>query len=151
YFVGRDPQNLGAHLFSYDPTVGPSSWTDYGVVFPENHTEPAQLYLDLTHIYVSMQERTESHYNHLMVHPIGAGSWTEKIFSDGPATDLAFNVDENDVVWYANRSTDGGVTAKNYWLQNGTAVLVTGTQPTTGPQWRLDLNKYNRISLGGSS
>ena len=125
YFIPMDADGQGSHVFSYDPAIGASSWTDYGVFYgPSNGISPG-LYVDSQYIYVAWQQNIAPNNYHLMIHSIGSGSWSEHDFGDGlSATGLRFFIERNTGKWYLNRTTSSGTT--NYWPENGGANFISG-------------------------
>lgn len=148
YFTAMDADGLGGHLFSYDPAIGSGSWTDYGVIYgPSNGTSPG-LVIDDQYIYVAWQQNTSPNYWHLMVHPIGSGSWEEKTFSGGlPSVSIVPSMEKTTKRLFASRKAEGSSPTENYWLENGGATLITGTAPQTGYAAELDVNMKNHVSM----
>jgi hypothetical protein len=140
----------GGHLYAYDPAVGVSSWTDYGVIFgPCNGIMPG-LAIDGQYIYVAWQQYGAPNYWHLMVHPIGSGSWSEVDFGDGQypiGYDFFFSIENATNKFFAARSVDGRATWKYYYLENGGVRLIGSDRPSEGGQSVMDLNMKNHISM----
>jgi hypothetical protein len=153
YFTAIDSDNRGGHLYSYDPAVGAESWTDYGVIYgPSNGISPG-LYVDKSHIYVSWQDNTSKNYWHLMVHPIGAGSWSEVDFPGGNvATRASFAINNVNKKVFLSRSVGQGASRRTYWLKGGQAVAATAAAAAainTGYGWTMDINWKHHISMMG--
>jgi hypothetical protein len=153
YFTAMDTDHRGGHLYSYDPAVGAESWTDYGVIYgPSNGISPG-LYVDNSHIYVSWQDNTPKNYWHLMVHPVGTGSWSEVDFPGGNATTrAAFAMDNVTRKAFLSRSIDQDASRQTYWLKSGQAVAATAAEAAainTGYGWTMDINWKHHISMMG--
>jgi hypothetical protein len=150
YFIPMDADGQGSHVFSYDPEIGESSWADYGVIYgPSNGISPG-LAVTNGYIYVTWQQNTAPNYWHLMVHPVGSGSWTEYFFSDGlPSTSLRVRMENGTKKWFFSRQKEGSSDYEYYWLENGGATKVNGSSPQTGYQAALDTNMFGCIAIMG--
>ena len=153
YFTAMDADHRGGHLYSYDPAVGAASWTDYGVIYgPSNGISPG-LYVDNSHIYVSWQDDDPEHHWHLMVHPIGPGSWSEVDFPSGKgATRAVFAMDNLTKKAFLWRWVDQVTNRETYWLKRGKAIAATAREAAaidTGHAATMDINWKHHISMMG--
>jgi peptidoglycan hydrolase-like protein with peptidoglycan-binding domain len=140
-----------AHLYSYDPAVGASSWTDLGAIYDKSNGNGPSVYVDTTHAYVAWGDSTSNNYMHLMIRPLASGgTWSEFSFPDGiivaNRNNMWIGLDNATKKPFLYRNTPAGV--KYYWLQNGTATAVAaGTVPHEGYGGAGDLNKRHLISM----
>ncbi|NDB60014.1 hypothetical protein EB001_16425, partial [bacterium] len=140
-----------SHLYSYDPVVSVSSWKDLGIIYDISNANSPSLYVDKTHAYVEWGENTSNNYSRLVVRPLAdGGTWYEVKYDDGllvPANKVYISIDSATKKPYVYRDTGTGV--KYYWLENGNAILITGTKPNSGYQNEIDLNYKHHISMMG--